>query len=571
MKKLYSAVVLSVFSLVASAQSDVWTKGYVWNAASNSGTDVWLGPGNKVENVGAFTRSINNSLSVSAASGGLNVAETGTVALRDGRTVALASTRFASTANLFKGVKAVAGGPLGVSLLLMEAMPALLDWVNGDSAINIRWNSSASPARLEKKDSSVCSSGTCYAYYFPFGTIPSTFTATDVAGECARGVAAMDVVDIYRTYVFTGSGGSGAIAGCAWSEYNNSGSLYSTNATYMLYQTVAPLSPAWLPASMADIEPYMTPRVPAPALLSQIVATGTPVDVAPVSVATVTSPPALTPYVETTDYPKPADKSTVVTVPGNPFSLANNTPTVTNQSTSEKLLNPSSTSHSGVPPSNLNWPSPGPVSTPTQSTTTSTFNPTTSATTSNTVTSQDAAQQVSTSTTTTNISNTSNTSNVTYNTTNVTNVTNTTTSTPLAPTKTDTSNSSPTSSPLPDQATDCDKHPSSLGCSEAGTFTDSALPSAPSLYTPKYPTGLVGVWNTGKAALLATPLGSVTAQLMPSGFSSGTCPSWMLPLALGAWDFGSHDVSPPCWIWDFGKAIIIISALLLARALIFGG
>ena len=104
-----------------------------------------------------------------------------------------------------------------------------------------------------------------------------------------------------------------------------------------------------------------------------------------------------------------------------------------------------------------------------------------------------------------------------------------------------------------------------------GAISDAALPAPPVLYVPKYATGLVGVWNTGKASLLATPLGSLTAQLMPAGFASGTCPTFMLPVNVGFRDFGTFDVAPPCWVWDFGKAIIIISALLLARALIFGG
>src|ERR1035437_2495781 len=106
------------------AQDDVWSKGFVFNSASNSGTDVWFGPGNKISTNGPLANQINglmgrgNSTLVSAASGGLNVAETGAVAMRDGRVLAMTATRFASTANIFKAVKAVAGGPVGVSLLL---------------------------------------------------------------------------------------------------------------------------------------------------------------------------------------------------------------------------------------------------------------------------------------------------------------------------------------------------------------------------------------------------------------------------------------------------------------------
>lgn len=442
MKKIIVAAVLAVLSLGAVAQADVWTRGYVWNAASNSGQDVWLGPGNKVQNISPLESAVNNQL----ASGGINTTRTGAVALRDGRTATLAATRFASTANIFKGVKAVAGGPLGVTLLLMEAMPALLDWINADNSTHIRWNSN----QLQRKVDSSLFHVTCQGQVF-------SGTGVSLAASCSAAWNAVNGCGIVATFTSLNHVYSGATAACPYGMWD---SLAVRDTT----------SNDWLPASMADIEPYMTPRVPAAAILSQIVGAGQPVDVVPVSVTTVTAPPALTPYVETTTYPKPADRTTTVMVPGNPYSLPNNTPTVTNQSTSEKLLNPGSTSKTGVSPAGNNSPAPAPVNTPTQSTTTSTFNPTTNQTTSDTVTSQDAAQQVSTSTTTTTINNTSNTSNVTYNTTNVTNITNTTTNTQLAPTKTDISNNSPTPTPTPspDPVDPCEGDPDRVGCLKLG-------------------------------------------------------------------------------------------------------
>ena len=104
-----------------------------------------------------------------------------------------------------------------------------------------------------------------------------------------------------------------------------------------------------------------------------------------------------------------------------------------------------------------------------------------------------------------------------------------------------------------------------------GTANDTVLPNQPKLYTPKYPNGLVDVWANKKAEMMASPLSRLVGSLMPSVVSGGACPSWMLSLNFGFKDFGSHDVAPPCWVWDFGKIIVILSALLLARALIFGG
>lgn len=102
--------------------------------------------------------------------------------------------------------------------------------------------------------------------------------------------------------------------------------------------------------------------------------------------------------------------------------------------------------------------------------------------------------------------------------------------------------------------------------------TDTPLPAVPKLYEAKYPDGLTGVWATQKAALNATPFASAAAQLMPSVPSAGTCPEMPVNLSFAAWaDFGIKDLAPPCYVWDWGKLIIIASALLLARALIFGG
>lgn len=101
--------------------------------------------------------------------------------------------------------------------------------------------------------------------------------------------------------------------------------------------------------------------------------------------------------------------------------------------------------------------------------------------------------------------------------------------------------------------------------------TDSPLGDVPKLYTPKYPKGMTGVWDAQKSKLANTPVAKVASQLMPNIGSGGTCPSWMLPLDVGIASFGEWNVAPPCWIWDAAKVIIVVSSLLLARALVFGG
>lgn len=102
--------------------------------------------------------------------------------------------------------------------------------------------------------------------------------------------------------------------------------------------------------------------------------------------------------------------------------------------------------------------------------------------------------------------------------------------------------------------------------------SDTALPAAPKLYKQKYPDGLTGVWNTQRALMVGTPLFTLAKNLMPSVAMAGTCPTMPINLTFSSWaNFGTKDVAPPCEVWDWGKAITIISALLLARALIFGG
>ena len=102
--------------------------------------------------------------------------------------------------------------------------------------------------------------------------------------------------------------------------------------------------------------------------------------------------------------------------------------------------------------------------------------------------------------------------------------------------------------------------------------TDTPLGPVPDLYERKYPDGMEGVWNTYKDQLKNTSLGSLASKLMPNIPDGGTCPQWPINLDMAQWAaFGTHDVAPPCYIWGIAKAILVVSALLLARALIFGG
>lgn len=102
--------------------------------------------------------------------------------------------------------------------------------------------------------------------------------------------------------------------------------------------------------------------------------------------------------------------------------------------------------------------------------------------------------------------------------------------------------------------------------------TDTPLPGQPKLYTRKFPNGLTGVWAAQRDLMTGTPLFNLAKGLMPTVAMSGSCPKMPINLTFSSWaSFGTKDVAPPCQVWDWGKAIVIVSALLLARSLIFGG
>lgn len=101
---------------------------------------------------------------------------------------------------------------------------------------------------------------------------------------------------------------------------------------------------------------------------------------------------------------------------------------------------------------------------------------------------------------------------------------------------------------------------------EDTSFTNSNLPPIPKLYEPEFPDGLEGVWNDRKAQLLDTSLFQIIPALMPN-VGDGGCPTWSIPSIYG----GNLNASIPCNVWYFIRLVIIISALMLARRLIFGG
>ncbi|NJD23896.1 MAG: hypothetical protein FIB06_00660 [Betaproteobacteria bacterium] len=112
----------------------------------------------------------------------------------------------------------------------------------------------------------------------------------------------------------------------------------------------------------------------------------------------------------------------------------------------------------------------------------------------------------------------------------------------------------------------CD--PSKTACGSAGTFSESGT-----LYEPKYPDGLGGLLTTKYNDMKNTPIFGLVSQLAPTNVGgAGQCPAWSFNGSINArMSLGSFSLAPPCWVWDAVRVILLVTALLTARRLIFGG
>lgn len=113
---------------------------------------------------------------------------------------------------------------------------------------------------------------------------------------------------------------------------------------------------------------------------------------------------------------------------------------------------------------------------------------------------------------------------------------------------------------------DCD--PSKTACGGPGKFGENG-----NLYEKKYPNGLDGLLTAKYNDLKSKPVFGLVSQLAPSNLpNSGQCPTWSFSSNIGPkMPFGGGQFAPPCWVFDAIKIILLVTALLTARRLIFGG
>lgn len=105
---------------------------------------------------------------------------------------------------------------------------------------------------------------------------------------------------------------------------------------------------------------------------------------------------------------------------------------------------------------------------------------------------------------------------------------------------------------------------------EEYTYQDSDFPEVEPFYEQKYSDGLKGVWNEVSARLDSSAFMQFLQGFVPS--FSGSCPAFGLSFNIASWaSYGTVQFSSICYVLDFVKSIILITALFTFRAITFGG
>lgn len=101
-------------------------------------------------------------------------------------------------------------------------------------------------------------------------------------------------------------------------------------------------------------------------------------------------------------------------------------------------------------------------------------------------------------------------------------------------------------------------------------FQDPDFPKVDPFYTQKYPDGMKGVWEARKSELLGSSFMTFLNGFIPT--FSGSCPTFGLSFDIMSHaNFGYVTFSSLCYIFDFIKVIMLVTAMFTCRAIIFGG
>lgn len=114
------------------------------------------------------------------------------------------------------------------------------------------------------------------------------------------------------------------------------------------------------------------------------------------------------------------------------------------------------------------------------------------------------------------------------------------------------------------------EEPSETEEDENYSFSDTDMPPVPSFYEQQYPDGLSGVWDNASSQVNDSQFMQFLNGFIPS--FSGSCPSFGLSFNIASWaSYGSIGFSSLCYVFDFIKVILLVTALFTFRAITFGG
>jgi hypothetical protein len=99
-----------------------------------------------------------------------------------------------------------------------------------------------------------------------------------------------------------------------------------------------------------------------------------------------------------------------------------------------------------------------------------------------------------------------------------------------------------------------------------GTPVDPGMPAIDGFYTPKYPGGLGPLLQTKLTALKNSNIGSLLTWMVPTAMPSQNNPTWQINIA-----GNNYTIAIGAIVWNFLRVVMLISAVLVARKLIFGG
>jgi len=262
----YSHVVLASTTSTAAG----WAAG-----VSTTGQTIWFGPANQTKSSAAMGLAIWEA---ATTGGGAKLTTSASLAVGAGE-AAVVAKGVVTGANVFNAFKSVVGGPLGLALL---AAPPIVNWLLEQ---NIR--SKPGTKDFEKlKD------------------VPG-YAIGDIKGLTQKDVCDSFVASNYPSSKYESYSGSTSSNQCLVTEVYKPEppQVGWTDVIGRVDITTTPSVPAdptkpdsWLPKSMDDIAPYMTPRPTLPSVVGELLDKGASLPVTSPSVtgpATVTAPPVV--------------------------------------------------------------------------------------------------------------------------------------------------------------------------------------------------------------------------------------------------------------------------------------